>query len=68
MCKSFTDTPRIPNKPFSKKIGNDLLERDKNGCVSRSFNYFSPLQMMLREEQSNKLFNEVKDMFKEFFP
>ena len=49
---TFANTPRIKNSPFSKRVGDDLLERDSDGGVSQLFGYFTPLGVALREKWS----------------
>jgi len=56
----FADTPRIKGKPFSKRIGNNLLERSNEGSVSYYFGFFSPSQILARKVLSDRIFKEIK--------
>ncbi len=52
---TFANTPRIKDKPFSKRVGNNLLERDNEGRVSCSIEYFSLSQILVRKLYTKKL-------------
>ena len=52
---TFANTPRIKDKPFSKRIGNNLLERDNEGSVSCFIGYFNPSQVLARKLYEKKL-------------
>lgn len=68
---TFANTPRIKGKPFKKRVGDDLLERDGDGHVCINFGYFSEFQTLFREKiypqllqkEFEKTMNE-KPMFK----
>ncbi|KKM01268.1 hypothetical protein LCGC14_1796150 [marine sediment metagenome] len=56
----FADTPRIKDKPFSKRIGNNLLERSSEGSVRCHYGFFSPSQILARKVLSDRIFKEIK--------
>ena len=49
MNMGFADTPRIKGKPFSKRVGNNLLERDKKRHVCCCFGYYNSNQTLTRK-------------------
>lgn len=57
----FSDTLRIKNKPFSKRVGVDLLTRTKNGHVALSVGYFTKSQILSRKKMSEIMGKEIKD-------
>ncbi len=57
---SFADTPRVKGKPFSKRVGDNLLERTKGGHVRESFGYFNPSQVAAREAVAKRLFRYLR--------
>ncbi len=57
---SFANIPRIKNKPFSKRVRENLLERNNKGRVCCFFGYFSPGQKLAREIWAKKVYEEMK--------
>ena len=56
---TFSDLPRVKGQPCVFRIGEDLLERDSDGHVSRAFGYFSDNQKLHRELWAEKIMNEL---------
>ena len=52
---TFANTPRIKDKPFSKRVGNNLLERDSEGRVSCFIEHFSSSQILARKLYTKRL-------------
>lgn len=60
----FADTPRVKNKPFRKRVGDNMLERDKNGHVCNWFGYYSASQVLARERFSKTIYDSmIKEMY-----
>lgn len=58
----FADTPRIKDKPFEKRIGDDdLLVRDKYGNVERRFGWFSESQVRQRKAWGKRVERDVRE-------
>lgn len=52
---TFANTPKIKDKPFSKRVGNNLLERSSKGEVICLIDYFSPSQILARKLYAKQL-------------
>lgn len=59
METNFSNTPRIKNKAFLKRVGDNLLERDNGGHVCCSIGYYFPSQVLARKLFSQKIINRI---------
>jgi len=56
---TFSNTLRIKDKSFSKRVGNNLLRRDSEGRVTYFIEYFSPSQILARKLYAKRLQNSL---------
>ena len=59
METNFADTPRVKGRPFSKRIGDNLLERDNTGHVCSHIAFYSLSQQLARQHLSRKMEREL---------
>ena len=60
METTFANTPRIKNKPFSKRVGDNLLKRDDDGNVQCLIGHYSPSQILARKAFAKRLRKSLK--------
>ncbi len=60
----FSDTPRIKEKPFSKRVGDNLLKRDKKGRVENYIGFYSESQTLARKVAAKAFLKCMQETFR----
>ena len=66
METTFSNTPRVKNVPFSKRVGDNLLERDVGGHVCVRIGYYSPSQVLARRRYGMVMCKAVVEVRRSF--
>ncbi|MDY7037349.1 MAG: hypothetical protein SV375_14435 [Thermodesulfobacteriota bacterium] len=62
METNFSNTPKINGKPFSRRIGDNLIERDSCGYVCYCIGYYSPSQILARELAGERWAKKIQNI------